>query len=429
MQSGATVQIERAVFESNRCGGIQVIESGTLLQASDLVVRDNLPCERDDMLGIGIGVGDDAHIELDRTFVTSNHDTGILFIRQSHGELTDVVVNDTYFGLATEAMGHGIMAQDASSVLITRALLDANHHTGIVAQMDGTEIDLTDVSIHHTGLPDPDSYYYGLAISVFEGATATITRAALIDNIGIGLLAHDPGTSVTASDVTIQDTAGVGSERVGLGMEVKLGAQCSMTRVLVERNHTMGVAIRDEGTSVTLTDAVISNTLSEEETGWWGRGVQLMFGAHLELTRAVLEHNQEMGIVAFNTGTRINGTDVVITDTIERSCATSTCEGYGYGCGVCSMAAASVDLRGFVISDNILCGVQIGHGWDPDAGTYEIAGSIDLHHGVVSGNPIGANVQTSDYDLSRLMDNVLYFDNDRDLDTYDLPIPNSGMEP
>ena len=49
---------------------------------------------------------------------------------------------------------------------------------------------------------------------------------------------------------------------------------------------------------------------------------------------------------------------------------------------------------------------------------------MDLHHGEVSGNLIGANVQTEDFELARLQDDVTYADNERDLDTALLPVPD-----
>jgi len=49
---------------------------------------------------------------------------------------------------------------------------------------------------------------------------------------------------------------------------------------------------------------------------------------------------------------------------------------------------------------------------------------MDLHDGVVSYNRIGANVQTGGFDIERLMDRVIYIDNDRNLDMSDLPVPD-----
>ena len=51
-------------------------------------------------------------------------------------------------------------------------------------------------------------------------------------------------------------------------------------------------------------------------------------------------------------------------------------------------------------------------------------GSADLHEGFVTSNVIGVNVQSAGFDIARLTDRVGYRDNDRNLDTDELPIPD-----
>jgi hypothetical protein len=164
----------------------------------------------------------------------------------------------------------------------------------------------------------------------------------------------------------------------------------------------------------------------EDETGIWGRGLQVMHGADVDLTRTVLEHNQELGLIAVHPGTEVIGTDVVIRDTIERGCVTSSCEGRGHGCGLAAIGEGHIDLTSFLITGNVLCGVQICYGADDETGPFTVGDQVDLHDGVVSNHPIGVNIQTGDYDIARLMDNVLFTDNDTNLDSYDLPVPDMG---
>ena len=88
----------------------------------------------------------------------------------------------------------------------------------------------------------------------------------------------------------------------------------------------------------------------------------------------------------------------------------------GFRCHVIS--AEGSDLRGviaatrFGIADNAACGVQVG----PN-------GAVDLSDGVVNGNPVGANVQDSAFDVSRLTRGVRFVDNGRPFDTSMLPVP------
>ena len=50
-------------------------------------------------------------------------------------------------------------------------------------------------------------------------------------------------------------------------------------------------------------------------------------------------------------------------------------------------------------------------------------GVMDLHEGQVLRNAIGVNVQTEGFDIERLTDRVIYHENDRNLDSEELPIP------
>ncbi len=51
-------------------------------------------------------------------------------------------------------------------------------------------------------------------------------------------------------------------------------------------------------------------------------------------------------------------------------------------------------------------------------------GAVDLADGVVTGNPVGVNVQEPSYDISRVMTRVRYVDNGTNLDASELPTPD-----
>jgi len=428
VQAGAVGRVERALIEANRCAGIHVAEGGAFLQASDIVVRDNLPCALDASMGRGILVELGASLELSRAHIASNRDAGVSFATGSHGDLTDVVITGTQTSATDDNMGFGIAVQEASDVRVTRAILEGNHSAGIIASLAGTSMDLVDVSVYGTQRSSTAAYYEAEGVFITSGATATITRAHLEGNVRSGLLLHGPGTSATIFDLTILETVGIPLVNSGFGLWISAGAGATITRALIEGNRDIGVSAEGDGTVLSLTDAMIIDTRSQDGSGLWGRGLQAMHVARVDLTRTVLEHNQEIGLTAIHPGTEVLGTDVVIKDTIERGCASSTCAGFGHGCGLCALGEAHVDLTSFLITGNVLCGVQIGFGADDETGPFTVGGSVDLHDGTVSNSPIGVNVQTGDYDLMRLMEGVWYLDNDTNLDMSVLPVPDMGLE-
>lgn len=85
------------------------------------------------------------------------------------------------------------------------------------------------------------------------------------------------------------------------------------------------------------------------------------------------------------------------------------------GCGITAFDDGAISLYRFRSTDNDLCGVMIAP-----------RSSITLAEGEIARNPIGANVQVPDYDLSRLSDDVRYVDNDRNYDGAALPVPDDA---
>jgi len=85
-----------------------------------------------------------------------------------------------------------------------------------------------------------------------------------------------------------------------------------------------------------------------------------------------------------------------------------------------------VEVDRFVISHNVLCGLQLAHGATYEREPFEEGGTVDLHEGEISHNQIGVNVQTEGFDIDRLLDNVICHENVRNLDTTELPVPEVG---
>lgn len=137
-----------------------------------------------------------------------------------------------------------------------------------------------------------------------------------------------------------------------------------------------------------------------------------MRGGVIEAARVHLARNRDSTIAAFDAGSRVTGVDVVVEDTLERACGSTTCVDYGIGVGAGAYGGA-VELTRFVVRRSAMCGVVVARG-----------GAVDLHDGEVAENPIGVNVQSEGFDVGRLSDGVSYRDNVVNLDTSQLPVPD-----
>jgi len=103
--------------------------------------------------------------------------------------------------------------------------------------------------------------------------------------------------------------------------------------------------------------------------------------------------------------------DAAIDDTLARECAADSCAGRGFGDGIIAAEDGTIELTRFRIHQSERVGAMVG------------GGSIDLHHGEISAHPIGASIQIEAFDENRLFDDVLFRNNDRNLDRSALPLP------
>lgn len=250
-------------------------------------------------------------------------------------------------------------------------------------------------------------------MNIIEESQVSVSRAVFEGNRDDGIFAYGEGTSVSLSDVVISGTLVEDSTQAeGDGMSVREGADLTAERLAFFENHFAGLIIAGSGTTATISDLTIEGTLSQESDGRFGRGLDIESGAEVELTRALISGNRGVGLAVFGSGTQVTATDLVVDDTIAPDCSEEGCTDEG-GIGIAAVSEAAIDVTRFTISDNLECGVQV------------VLGQVDLHHGTISGNPIGANIQSEGFDVQRLMDEVNYENNQISQDTSALFYPAS----
>jgi hypothetical protein len=355
-----------------------------------------------------------------------SHGSGVFVI----GFRSEALVSDLAL---TDNDGAGMALQSAAGATVERMTADGNAYVAILVAEEETTLVASDVAVHDTRARGDG--YGGGALAVFLGAEARVRRALFQRNravtvavgANIGPDTTSARTHLLLEDVRIEDTRPVALEELGLdgvgrGVSIEPGADAVLARVVVEGSHETGIAVL--AATATMTDVVVRGTESNA-IGAFGRGMHVQ-GSVVGVTRGLFEDNREVTVSASLPDARLSLSDVLVRGTRERACAVDACVGYGSGVGVGSYYGASVRVERFRISDNALAGVQLARGvLDEDAP----AGSMDLAAGVVSGNPVGANVQHAGYDLDRLTRDVVYADNLRNLDSAELVVPDAHLGP
>jgi hypothetical protein len=237
-----------------------------------------------------------------------------------------------------------------------------------------------------------------------------VSRSLFRRSSTITVAIWDAGSTAELSDVVVLDTRV--PHRQTAGLVTGLGATTTLRRVLFARNGTSSVLAQNAGTTLRAEDVVVRNPIPDPATGELGRGIDVLDGAELTADRLLIENTHEIGLFVGMPGSMATLRDLTIRGVIERECAATTCPDRGLGCGVSSVLQATTRIERFVIADNALCGIQLARD-----------GVADLIDGEIADNLIGANIQTTGFDVQRISDGVIFRDNGRNIDMATLAEP------
>jgi hypothetical protein len=255
----------------------------------------------------------------------------------------------------------------------------------------------------------------GLGIALVNGAALEVERVRFSGNRGTALFAAHAGTTVAGSDLSIEGTRAnePGPLRLfGRAFDLQEGATAQLARVRFEDNETAGLLV--SASVADLEDLAVSRTRADPESGRGGRGVITQDGGDLTIRRGHLGGNREVGLYVSESSALLE--DIHIEDTTAVECRGEACFGLATGIGLGVYRNSEARMSRFVLADNEILGLHLA-----------VGGVLDAAEGVVSGSLIGANVSTEGFDLTRISQSVAYIDNGRNLDTDELPVPESGQ--
>ncbi len=427
VQAGAHARLERVV--RGRCNeyGVFVGGAGTAVELTDVVVRD-VRSERTRLDGgRAVSVQEGATATLSRVHLAESREIALY----AGGGGTTVSASDLVIrGVEPREFDHeggrGAQARAGATLTLTRADVSVARDIGVYGEDDVTLLTLTDVRVHDVE-SDEVTGLFGRGISVQLGARVEGARLEVAHVRDIGVSAS--AASLAIEDLTVRDVEPRASDQDhGRGISMQGGTSAMLTRVTVDSAHEAGVLASQPGTSATIRDLAVRGTRSNVVTGFDGHGLDVQEGAQAVVERARFEGNHEASIFSFADGSTTTLSHVVVLGTLPRACAMTTCTSAGAGSGVVALGGAAISMRLFEVRDNAFCGVQIGVGVSPDGGPFPAGGTIDLAEGLVTGNVIGANLQTPGFDAARVTTGVIYRDNVRNLDAAELPVPALGID-
>jgi hypothetical protein len=247
-------------------------------------------------------------------------------------------------------------------------------------------------------------------------STTTIERG-LIQNNPFGIQVDGESMVATLRDLIVRGNADT-------GLYLAKGATVDVERALISRNTGLGVLVtgpfldeEDLGVarpgdylppSVRLTDVAVEETLGlEGDTGERGRGLHAQYGS-VTGERIRFARNREVGISAF--AATLDLSDVAVDETLPAACG-DDCPVHPFGHAVIKGPTARVRFQRFRVSGAPLCGFLT-----------ITPRQLALSEGLVAENEIGVCAQ-GDVDFDLLEDDVLFRDNNQNLDSTMLPVP------
>jgi hypothetical protein len=433
---GSSASLDRVVLSDNHAIGVRVCAGSSLIAEDFAIIDTQLDMTPATPAGLFAVVG--ATVEARRAVVERNRGVGVASIAGSSVLLEDVVVRNTREISADGPLGVGLYGEDGGGFDASRIWVEDNRLAGIDLVGNAGTLVIHDGVVRNTRSQALDgSGGGGVSAHSSSGApgespptSVELDRLYIDANRSWGLELEGRLVTARVTDVTIRgvDPAANGSQ--GHGVAVQDGADVGLERVRVERSTGVGIrvsegeldsSVRPEGAhapSLRLLDVAVVDTqsLPPESTagsGQLGRGLQIQLGT-VTGQRLLLERNREVGLMAFRS--RVVLEDVTILDTQPAECG-DECPVHAFGHGLVKGPIADVRVDRFTIDGSSLCGVLL-----------EGEGLLTLHDGTISNAEIGACVQVDGYDIGRLMDDVVYVDNELSLDgTSSLPLPDPAV--
>jgi hypothetical protein len=311
--SGAELRLEGVVVAGTETIGVEARDRARLVVES-VVVRDTRS-RPDGERGRGLQVWEGASAEVSRALFERNREAAVRAADDGTSlRLADVVARDTGSGIDGQ-FGMGLAVQTGASAEVSRSLFERNREAAVSAADEGTSLRLGDVIARDT--ESRRDGRLGLGLRVTEGAGAEVSRALFERNREVAVGTADEGTSLTLADAVVRDTGSLPDGQRGRGLEVGTGASAEVSRVLFERNREVAVFVLGAGARLTLADAVVRDTESHPD-GQFGLGLQLREGASVEVSRALFERNREVAVLALGAVTSLTLVDAVVRDTESR---------------------------------------------------------------------------------------------------------------
>jgi hypothetical protein len=303
LDHGAVTATDLRVEDITGSAMLSAGEGSRLSVTRAVIVGGAVPREEVLVEGVALAAAEGA-IEASAVRVVRAHSIGVMaFGTTGSLTFTDGAVEEVA-GRPTR-LGQAFDVERGASLTLRRVRSRAAARFALTAANEGSRVTLEDFLAEGTRA-SPDGQP-SVAVAARDGASIEGVRVCVQGNATGGVGAF--GASATLRDARIAGSAG----RLGYGLSAQMSGRVTVSHARIDRNVGAGVFVAEQGSQVTITDAVIEHTEPGAQDGGYGARVQE--GGALTLRRVRVSDNARVAVVANNEGTSLTLEDVALRDT------------------------------------------------------------------------------------------------------------------
>jgi len=353
--AGAKVVLHRILLDSNGELGLFAL-SGSNLEVTDSAVNGTVAVSDLDS-GIGAFISGEAVSTFTNTLFARNERLGLAAITGSEVNIDGCAVLDIDpdYDNAPQAAVGGLLFLSGATFSVSRTLVERTNAVGIAAVGSGTSGTIEKVAVRTTSQRKG-----AVAFGVFsaDGAGIAMTDSLVETTEGNGIGTGGAEAQLLLDRCVVRDTRSVVEEKGrnvgGHGVIVFNGGSLLASGLAVEESERIGM-VGVTGATFEIGGSIVADTRMAVE-GLDGHGVVVLESVVGAFVRCWFRGNSTVGVAAYGQGTSLTLAECVVADTMEGGARLDDSEGIGefqvFGDGVLAAGEATIHLDRTIISDN-----------------------------------------------------------------------------
>ncbi len=303
---GASATLTSCALVDNREIGLAVLDAPATATVVRSLIRDTQRSPNGLAgLGVGALVGNGASLAFSGTALVMNHQAALVAGRGgvAVGDGSLLAFTQRNAADPDAPLVQGAVAESAGRLELSRSSVFENEGVGVYAWGAGddggvpSQATLTQCLVrdNRPPMPRPGETGNGAGLMVDEGASATVIGGGLVRNLTAGILA-DTRASVAVEDALVRGNLVNGQGQTGRAVNVQGGASATVTRSALVENHEMSVFVGDADSSLRLTSCLLAHT-QPDAYGYFGRAAEVVSGT-LSIEDSALLDSHDVGVHA-----------------------------------------------------------------------------------------------------------------------------------